>query len=222
MPSKSTFVLAVDAIQGQLRPYLKSAGFRARGRTFNRLTADGLTQVINLQMSAVDPPGANPIRWLRQIPRGMFTVNLGIHVPEVTANHGAGRSKSWVQEYDCCIRSCIGELVDSGDDLWWPASDDPSVHADVRYRVEADAIPFLERFRSRDLILSELAERSDTLGGGGPARIVCAIILAGRGNAAAARSLLLEQVKETRNSHPQHADYVRELAGRLKLGRLDG
>lgn len=219
---KSTFVLAMDGIQRELGPFLEDLGFRVRGRTFNRSTADGLTQVINLQMSRVDPPGAIAIPWFREVPRGMFTINVGIYVPEVAAKRGAGLQRPWPQESDCCIRARIGTLLGTGQDLWWKVSEDPLLVADVRHRLETNAIPFLERFRSREFILAELAGRNDTLGGGGPARVVCAIILACRGEAQAARRLLVEQIEENRESYPTHADYVRELGRRLDLGELDG
>jgi hypothetical protein len=78
---------------------------------------------------------------------------------------------------------------------------------------------FFARYESRDLILSELKGRSANLGAGGPPRIICAIILAGRGDLSAARTLLAEQVRENKN--PGHPAYVRNLAAKLGLGALD-
>jgi DNA-binding transcriptional LysR family regulator len=45
---------------------------------------------------------------LRENLYGIFTVNLGVYVPEVAANHGAGCAKNWVQEYNCCIHARQG------------------------------------------------------------------------------------------------------------------
>ena len=47
-----------------------------------------------------------------------------------------------------------------------------------------------------------------------------AIILAERGEIERARELLTRQMLETKN--PGHAEYVRELAIKLEVGKLDG
>lgn len=79
---------------------------------------------------------------------------------------------------------------------------------------------FFARYESRDLILSELKGRADNIGAGGsPPRIICAIILAGRGDVRTARDLLSRQAQETRN--PGHPAYVHALAERLGIGTLD-
>jgi len=63
---KSTYASALDDIQAALRPFLKGCGFKVRGRTFNRPTEDGLTQVVSLQMGASDPPGTTSILGFRE------------------------------------------------------------------------------------------------------------------------------------------------------------
>lgn len=45
--STSEVVKAVDWVQQEVRPLLKQCGYKAKGRTFNRITSDGLTQVVN-------------------------------------------------------------------------------------------------------------------------------------------------------------------------------
>lgn len=87
---KSDFAVAVDSIQKALRPVLKVHGFKAHGRTFNRLTEDGLTQVVSIQMGASDPPGTTYFPGLRENLHGLFTINLGVYVPEVAKYHGGG------------------------------------------------------------------------------------------------------------------------------------
>ena len=75
---KSAYAKAVDAIQGSLRPFLRLNGFGMRGRTFNRATDDGLTQVVSIQMGASDPPGTTYSPGLRENLHGLFAVNLGV------------------------------------------------------------------------------------------------------------------------------------------------
>lgn len=217
---RSTYAQAVDEIQSALRPVLNAEGFKVRGRTFNRLTEDGLTQVISIQMGASNPPGTNYIPGLRENLHGLFTVNLGVYVPEVAKHRGGGEAKSWVQEYDCCVRARLGEASGEEHDVWWHARAEEAVIDDVRRRLEQAGLPFLNRYSSRERILAEWQDRSERLGAGGPPRIVMAIILAEHGRKDEARALLARQALETRN--PGHPDYVRRLANQLSVGSLDG
>ncbi len=217
--AKSGYAHAVDQIQAALRPLLKARGFKARGRTFNRLTEDGLTQVVSIQMGAADPPGATVIPGLRENLHGLFTVNLGVHVPEVARHHGGGQDGSWIQEYHCCVRARLGETSEESRDIWWHARFDDGVVDDVRRCLELEGLPFLDRFSSRDKILAEWNARSENMGASDPPRIVMAIIFAERGQKDEARALLARQVLETRN--PGHPGYVRELANKLAVGSLD-
>jgi hypothetical protein len=217
--TKSIYAEAVDGIQGALRPFLKQSGFRVRGRAFNRVTEDGLTQVLNLQMGASDPPGTTYFPGLRENLHGFFTISLGVYVPEVARYYGGGEAKSWVQEYQCCVRSRLGAASGEDRDIWWPARFDDATLGDVRRRLEMGGLPFLDRFSTRDKILAEWQDRSDTVSAGGPPRIVMAIILAERGQKDRARELLAAQMLETQN--PGHPEYVRKLAGKIGLESLD-
>jgi hypothetical protein len=217
---RSTYAEAVDDIQSALRPALKAHCFKVRGRTFNRGTEDGLTQVISIQIGASDPPGTMCIPGLREDLHGLFTVNLGVYVPEVARHHGGGEAKSWVQEYHCCVRARLGEASGEKQDIWWHARAEVAVIEDVRCRLEQEGLPFLNRYSTRAKILAEWQDRSENMGAGGPPRIVIAIILAERGRKDEARALLAQQLLETRN--PGHPDYVRRLANQLSVGSLDG
>jgi Domain of unknown function (DUF4304) len=218
--AKSLYAQAVDKIQSAIRPLLRERGFRVRGRTFNRQTDDALIQVVNIQMGPSDPPGTSHIPGLRDNLHGLFAINLGVYVPEVARHHGGSEAKSWVQEYHCCVRARLGELVGGGKEIWWHARADEEVIADVRRCLEDDGLPFLERFATRDRILAQWDGQSENMGASSPPRIVSAIILAERGEREHAHVLLSQQVLETRN--PGHPKYVRSLAEALGLGRLDG
>jgi hypothetical protein len=217
---KSTYGSAVDDIQAALRPFLKGCGFKVRGRTFNRPTEDRLTQVVRLQMGASDPPGTTSIPGLRENLHGLFTVNLGVYIPEVARHYGGGEAKSWVQEYQCCVRARLGEASGAEQEIWWQARSDAAVIDDVRRRLELGGLPFLDRFSTREKVLAEWRDRSENMGASSPPRIVMAIILAERGQMGRARELLARQALETLN--PGHPDYVRKLARELRVGNLDG
>jgi hypothetical protein len=218
---KSSYHLAVDQIQAVIRPWLADRDFRVRGRTFNRATEDGLTQVVNFQMGPSDPPGAVPIPGLRPNLHGLFTVNLGVYVPEVALFHGGGEAKAWVQDYHCAIRARLATVCADTPHAWWPAEASPAVIDELRECLSVGGLPWLDRFANRRLILDELSDAASkhwiT-----PRRIVMAIILTAEGHVDEARSLLSEQVSENTDSHPHHAAYVRELAVRLGLAPLGG
>ncbi len=210
---KSQHAIAVDAIQTKLRPMLKQYGYKARGRTFNRLTDDGLTQVINIQMGAADPPGTAYIANLRENLHGLFCINLGIHVPEVAEIYNGGKPKSWIQEYDCCVRSRLGEA--GGKDSWWPATASDTLTTDLIDSLKTDGFGFLGRYASRDSIIQTWDGRTENLGASSPPRIVLAIILARRGELEQAKQLLNEQISVTKKNG--HREFVQTLAGRLGL-----
>jgi hypothetical protein len=217
---KSELAQSLDRVQKSLFLGLKPRNFKVRGRTFNRLSGDGLTQVINVQMGSFDPPGTTYHPGLRENLYGRFTVNLGVYVPEVAADRRVQPTKSWVQVPVCCIRTRLGHLGNEASDLWWSIHPEIAVVEDLLPRIRHDAMFFFARYESRDLILSELNGRSEAVGAGStPPRIVCAIILATRGDLTAARQLLSDQARETRN--PGHPAYVRGLAARLGLGTID-
>ena len=233
--AKSELAKALDELQSGLRVVLKVHGFRARGRTFNRPKPDGLIDVVNLQMGAFDPPGTQPILPYRPNLYGRFTVNLGVYVPEAESlltplehRMNAGprdaplepwRPPEFVQEYRCHVRRRLGELASETGDRWWTIQSDPTLLADLQARLERDALPFFERFGSRDRILGELGRGQPTQES--PPRILCALVHFARGERTEARALLQRQADETRVSHPGHSGYVREIAVGLGLGELD-
>jgi hypothetical protein len=215
MTKKSEYAVAVDEIKRALRPFLSEGGFRVRGRTFNRQTEDGLTQVVNLQMGRFQPPGTVFLPGLRENLYGAFTVNLGVYVPEVEKYAGF-EAKSWVTQSHCCVWQRLAQACGE-DEIWWRASASEEVIAEVLERLQSGGLAFLERFSTRDRILSELDGRSRTDELARP-RIVAAVILAVRGDEERARSLLSQQARET--DHPPHREYCGELAAALGLGGL--
>jgi hypothetical protein len=91
--------------------------------------------------------------------------------------------------------------------------------AEVHYRLEAHALPYLASFESREAILRTWREVDDLPTIGNRPRIVKAIVLAELGQTEEARALLAAQVEGT--EHRGHQNYVRGLAERLGVGTLD-
>lgn len=200
----------------QLRPSFEERGFRARAAMFNGKTPDGLTHVVQFQSGRLDPPGTNYIPGLRENLYGKFTVNVGVFVPEVhAAQYGNLREKEFVPEVDCCIRKRIGALAPEGLDVWWPIRSDAETQFLLKQRLERDGFPFLAKFENRDALLSELQGSSETSAPGGPPRVICAIILARRGQVEEASALLKEQSALV--AKPSHTEYLRQLASALRI-----
>ena len=95
---------------------LKINGFKKSGRTFNRISSDGIIEVINFQSGRHE--FGNEIPGLRENLYGNFTINIGICIPEYY-EHRFDKTKKFYQEYDCSIRTRIGSLIKDGEDVWW-------------------------------------------------------------------------------------------------------
>ncbi len=183
----------MDRLQANLRPFLKEHGFRMKGRTANRATSDGLTHVINFQMGKFDPPGTSYIPWLRRNLYGKFTVNIGVYVPEVATLRYVAKKRSFAPEIECCVRMRLGHLGGELADRWWDLPGNQKTETDLWRRFETNALPFLARLESRDLLLQEF-EANPEIGGPG-SRITRAIMLVARGLTEPAKSLLSEQIR---------------------------
>lgn len=218
MPS-SKFTRIADELQSAIRPLMAEHGFKKRGRTFHRLTADALTQVVHLQLGSFDPPGTKYIPGLRENLYGACTVNLGVFVPEVGRLQDA--IPKAIQEYDCCLRVRLGQLGPHKRDIWWELRDALSLRSEISPLLVRAGLPWLDSLTTRDAILSQMQGHVEILWGGStPPRILSAIILAERGRRAEARALLTAQATE-HSRNPGHPKYVRQLAERLGLGTLD-
>lgn len=213
--AKSELVRALDQIQAGLGKVLKAQKYKPKGRAFNFLTPDGLTNVINIQMGSFDPPGTKYIGGLTRNLYGKFTINCGVFVPEISEFTNIKPPPSFIPEHFCCLRARLGKLGPEVADLWWDITDDSQIIDQLTMRIERDALPFFARFQSRDAILAELRKENKASYVGTPPRIICAIILARRGKKEEARELLASQALETRN--PGHPTYVRNLANRLEI-----
>jgi len=218
LAGKSKYAKRLDEIQAHLRPGLKEQGFKVRGRTFNRPHPDGLVDVVNFQMGPYDLPTTTYHPGLRENLYGLFTVNLGVFVPEVALYADEFEPKSWVQEYHCSVRARLGELGPEAEDAWWPLKRRWSrVAATIGGLLEIRAYPFFQRFGSREAILSELREEEFSPYAHPTSPIVCGTLMAVSGRESEARALLARQ---TETADPGHIEYLEEVADRLGLGEL--
>lgn len=212
--TKSDLARAMDDVQRLLHTDFRMAGFRKHGRSYNRITADGLTQVIGFQMGSSDPPGTTYFPGLRENLYGLFSVNLGVYVPEVARYHGGSAPNSVVRDYHCCIRTRLGSA--EGKQVWWQIAVDEDSIAELSQRLENDAFPFFRQFESRNQILDRFLKEADNTEIMAVPRIVCAIIVLQRGERELARNLLAAQARDHSRT-PGHPAYVVSLARKLGI-----
>jgi uncharacterized protein DUF4304 len=212
--TKSVYAEHLDLVQTQISGLVCPLGLRKTGRTYNRPSAEGLTQVINLQIARPDPvPPSRQAAGERSAPSDRFTVNLGVWIPEVSDYHLMHPRSRVIQEYDCQVRTRLGALTAPGTDPWWPLDERwPDAAAEIVRLLHDHGLPWLEHFGTRDCVLTDWVDQAPD------ARIVRAIIHARRGQTQEARALLAEQAARTRQ--PSHRTYVQAVANQLGLGVL--
>jgi len=150
--NKSTHVLAMEAIQKPVTEFLRAAGFKKSGRTYNRLVDDGLAHVINFQMGRY-PLANQSVTGIRQNEHGKFTVNLGIHLPCVSKIEWGKIGQGTLREYDCQVRVRLGGLA-YGQDTWWPL-EPPALETGQTMTglLEKYGLPFLSTFANYESVL---------------------------------------------------------------------
>jgi hypothetical protein len=221
MATKPPATAARDEVLCGLQKLFEDRGFSKAGSFFNRTTQDGLTQVINFQMSRSNPPISLPAS--DQYPQsfGKFTVNLGVFIPEVALLSFPKGTSAPIHDYDCEIRARLGKLGPERKELWWQLSADALPTEDIRLRLERDGLPYLDKLLSRDAVLVELENPTPGTALLNP-KIAIACILATRGQTADARTLLQSHVEEesARGGNEGHIHVVNRYALKLGLGRL--
>ncbi len=201
-------------VSGIQKDLLKNYGFKRSGNGFNRMTPEGLTQVISFQAGSY-APFAIDIPAMNHYPNalhGQFTINLGVFVPEV-AKLLDQKSKEFVRDYDCemILRSRLGQET-RGEEMWLSLSEDPEkTLAELSPLIEHDCFPFFQKLGSREQIIHFLEETPKHSN----VRIVLAMMLLEKGKKKAAEALLKEQYKMTENEF--HREYVAELATKLDM-----
>lgn len=110
-----------DLVKNYVSPLLKQQGFKKKDLCWNR-KVDGLTQVINLQLSRYSNSGDI-----------IFTMNIGVFDPKVWNKCWSKEPPVFINEQECfpCIR--IGQLLNNmykeTTDHWWTINDE----ADEKY-----------------------------------------------------------------------------------------
>ena len=186
---------------------LKPRGFNKKGNTFNRVTSDGLIQVINFQAGRYEP-------W-EEVNRlhGSFTVNLGIYIPEVAET--SFEKKDFVNEYSCEIRTRLSRLSGNGE-AWMSLKDfKEEDRLNLVQMLEQFGFPFLERFETREKIIKNIDETKKNVVTPRPL-VLLALIHCKQGNAVKASELLKKQYDES-SDHRGHQEYLIKLADKMGI-----
>jgi hypothetical protein len=216
MVKKSNDVILADEMQAWFSVRLKQLGFRVKGRTYNRLNVDGLTEVIDISLGRADPLGTIHMPDSAVSTYGHFAIGLGIFVPEVHKHLNDWKLGNIITQPNCCVHGNLGTPWPGSDAQWWKLVRDETLYSSVFSLLERDGMHFLERFSSRSKILKEWeAQVENTPESLSPPKLACAMIYFERGDMDAASRLLREQAKDA--DHKFHRDYVNKLAIRLNL-----
>ena len=146
--------MSLDAVQRGAQALLKPIGFRKNGRTHNRLTEGGLTQVINFQMGEY-PVGNNyVVPGLRESRYGEFAVNLGVMLPCVYNAEFCDDPPTTIQDYHCTIRERLSQLA-FGKDIWLKLTPEPEALSSTIFdMLDRFGLPFLDQFQSYEGVLA--------------------------------------------------------------------
>jgi hypothetical protein len=222
----------MKAVVTFVAPLMKEHGFRKRRHCFNRRMDDGIVHVLDFQMGPYEPippnlSEADKDKYVEFRTRifgrfslyGLFTINLGVHIPELedALFRGNPPSSSFIPEYRCHVRTRLGQLSE-GNDAWWgldlPVAELGLLMTEL---IKAHAIPFLDLFPTRDALVAQTETEPASVPWQGPPRLQLAIIAAHLGDERRARSLLQAHYDET-ILHPRnlaHHKYVEQVAERL-------
>ncbi len=201
--------IILDNIQREIFTSLKPLGFKKKGRTFNRITENGIVQVINFQTGQF-PLGENyVVPGLRENLYGKFTVNLGVCVEDLFVLMFPYLPKNFYQDYECDFRQRLSILT-KGNDYWWPLIvNDNEVCDEISKGINTEGLAWLDLFSTRNNI------RLNWQKNGAPrAKFDFGVIML-KNERELGEKIIREYIKELGPSKTGHKSYVIDLAREL-------
>ncbi len=195
---------------------LKWQGFKKRRNAFNRKLDGGIVQIISFQAGsyepfAIDVPNMN---YFPNSLYGKFTINLGIYIDDLQIFMHGKKPKDFVNEYDCQLRTRASHLVTSTDEWISIDKDFDKLSKETTNLIEKYALPFLDRFNSREKIEEYFKTEGTTLTNIPLAYL--AIMCHKDGNNEASSSYMKKHIDSIVN-HEGHKEYMFALAKKLGL-----
>jgi Domain of unknown function (DUF4304) len=228
----TAYARKMDAAVAAVSSLLRGHGFKKQRHRFNAEPEPGMTQVLTFQMGAHQPPGTTEIPGLRENLYGAFTINLGLHFEEVRDLPTRSPAAAFLRERglpvppprprpkglgegDCHVTVRLGELID-GRDTWWTLDlPDDELESLVHELIADYALPFFERFNSREALL-DAWHAGDPTARYTPAFTI-GVIHARRGDTAEAEELLAAELRES--ERPAERQQIIDAAEHLGLKR---
>ena len=141
---KSEITLKIDRIEAGVYQLVKPRGFRRHGRTLHRFVSGDISQVISFQCGQA---------YLNMT--HMMTVNLGIRVPECFEKSftPTEKPKKYYHEYECNIRSRLGEIDGEEVKNFDLRGDIDRIEAEITEDIETKVLPVFDVLDSREAIL---------------------------------------------------------------------
>ena len=205
-------------VVGRVAPLLRDRGFRKSRHTFNREPEPGLVQVLGFQMGQHHPPGTVELPVLRPNLYGAFTINLGLWLQEAETLGRPGSRPKFVRDSQCHVHWRIGALLPERGDWWWTLDAPVEELAGLVDSLLADdALPFLDRFASREELLRAWHARDPLVSDYGTAPpFTIATVHAVRGEREPAREIIAAELRDT--DRPEARRRILEAAEELGLG----
>ncbi len=141
---KSEITLKIDRIEASVHQLVKPRGFRRHGRTLHRFVSGDISQVISFQCGQA---------YLNMT--HILTVNLGIRVPECFEKSftPTEKLKKYYHEYECSIRSRLGEIDGKEVKTFDLRGDIDSIEKEITRDIETKVLPVFDALDSREAIL---------------------------------------------------------------------
>lgn len=176
---KTPAASAMNDIITSLSPMLLKEGFRKDGKTFRRVSPDGIIQLVNFQMSQSSSSE-----------EGKFAVNLGVCVPEVLAHFFPHHKAKMINIVDCTLFERLASLKPDKRDDWWTTREHEQSVVKITELLERYGLPYLASFFSRAQLLDVLRTSDYEAGRLRLPRVTAAIILSKQGDTASASAVL--------------------------------
>ncbi len=134
-----------------IQPLLRSHGFRKNGYRWNRERSDFI-DVVTIQLASYNSKRTE-----------VFTVNLGVAVPDFVKIIWPKTTKRWLVDADCAVRCRLGSLQDKPLDQWWTISngDCEVIGQEIQFALDTKGIPFLEQVEDYVSMVDCLRQEKD-------------------------------------------------------------
>ncbi len=208
---KSENVKILDGIQARVSEFLKPLGFRKKGRTFNRETAEGgIFQVVHFQTGPYElAPEIPPFRMNLY---GKFTVNLGVLIKELYDFEDWHKPTKFYQELYCQARTRLPALL-YGKDVWWNLNEGVDNLASIVIDgLKSVGFRYFALYETRTLFRENYGNLNDA-----PPRAKLDIALLVLHADRVEGERLFREYYQGEHQNPGHIDYLKTLANRIGI-----